>query len=148
MANTRVKDAPVLASLLGAVSVVGLIEQLNGAGITFNEVDADFRLTPQGVEISRSSAVGASLGVTMAGTYQPKTAQMNFTGLISPLYLVNGLGSILTRRGEGLVGFDYSLTGPADQVKVAVNPLSILTPGMFREFFRKPPPTLKNGSGG
>lgn len=148
VANTRVKDAPVLASLLGAVSVVGLIEQLNGAGITFNEVDADFRLTPQGVEISRSSAVGASLGVTMAGTYQPKTEEMNFTGLISPLYLVNGLGSILTRRGEGLVGFDYSLTGPADQVKVAVNPLSILTPGMFREFFRKPPPTLKNGSGG
>jgi hypothetical protein len=34
------------------------------------------------------------------------------------------------------------LTGPSENPQVTVNPLSILTPGLFRDIFRRPPPTL------
>jgi hypothetical protein len=56
--------------------------------------------------------------------------------------LVNSIGSFLTRRGEGLIGFNFNIGGTSDAPQVAVNPLSALTPGMFREIFRRPAPEL------
>ena len=63
-------------------------------------------------------------------------------GVISPLYLLNGIGSFLTRKGEGLIGFNFNLTGSAASPSVSVNPLSAFTPGMFREIFRRPVPEV------
>ena len=67
IANTRIVKAPAMAELLGLISVVGLLEQLNGPGIQFQKVEADFRLSPSAVEVTRGSAIGNSLGVSMAG---------------------------------------------------------------------------------
>ena len=151
LANIRVKNASVLAELLNAVSVVGLLEQLNGAGIVFNQAEAEFLLTPAAVQVYRGSAIGASLGVSMAGVYQSGSGALAMQGVVSPIYLLNGIGAMFTRRGEGVFGFNYALRGTADDPQVEVNPLSILTPGMFREIFRAPPPVLApetQGSGG
>ena len=144
----RVQGAPALAELLSAVSVVGLLEQMNGEGLAFNNGEVTFVLTPKAVEITQGSAVGASLGISFAGLYLTGSGQIDLQGVISPIYLVNGVGQILTRRGEGLFGFNYRLTGTAADPNVAVNPLSVLTPGMFRELFRQRPPNLKDAEGG
>jgi hypothetical protein len=141
LADISVRDAPVLAELLGAISVIGLLEQLNDAGILFSSAEAVFRTGPQGITISRGSAIGASLGVSMAGSYNTANQTLAMTGVISPVYLLNGIGSVLTRPGEGVFGFNYDLTGSVDDPQVAVNPLSILTPGGFREIFRGGTPT-------
>lgn len=143
----RVVDAPVLAELLNAVSVIGLLEQLNGNGLLFTDVDVDFRLAGGQVEITRGAAVGASIGVSFAGLYDSERAGLDLQGVVSPFYLLNGIGAIFTRRGEGLFGFNYRLRGAADDPQVSVNPLSILTPGMFREIFRRPPPVLERSGG-
>ena len=142
LSRLRVRNASALAELLNAISVVGLLEQLNGTGIVFNNAELDFVLTPRAIEMTKGSAIGASLGVSMAGVYQTANRQLNVQGVISPIYLVNGVGAVLTRRGEGLFGFNYRMTGTADDPQVSVNPLSILTPGMFRDLFRRPPPVL------
>ena len=42
-----------------------------------------------------------------------------------------------------LVGFNYRLKGSADRPEVLVNPLSIFTPAIFREIFRRPVPNLE-----
>lgn len=141
--NLRVQKTNVLAELLSAVSVVGLLEQLNGPGILFSSADFDLVITPAAIQISNGSAIGASLGVTMAGLYATQTGRLDLQGVVSPIYLINGIGSALTRRGEGLFGFNYSLRGTADDPVVQVNPLSFLTPGMFREIFRRPPPGVE-----
>ena len=143
ISNFRVRNANVLAELLSAISVVGILEQLNGEGIAFSTASADFVITPQAIEVSRGSAVGASLGVSMAGLYGTQTKRLALQGVISPVYLLNGIGAALTRRGEGLFGFNYALGGTSDDPQVQVNPLSILTPGMFREIFRAPAPVLR-----
>lgn len=140
--DIRVRNAPVLAELLSAISVIGILEQLNGDGLVFAQADAGFRLTPQAIEVTRGAAVGASLGVSMAGLYGIEGKRFDMQGVISPIYLLNGIGAVLTRRGEGLFGFNYRLGGTADAPRVSVNPLSILTPGMFREIFRSAPPKL------
>ncbi|MFK7834878.1 MAG: DUF3971 domain-containing protein [Sulfitobacter sp.] len=140
--GATIQDAPGIAALLNAVSVVGLVNELNGDGIYFDDVEASFRLTPNRLTLTEASAVGASMGLSMDGTYALDTGQLGMQGVISPVYLLNGIGSLFTRKGEGLIGFNYTLTGPAKEPKVAVNPLSALTPAMFREIFRAPPPEL------
>ncbi len=139
----RVRDAPALASLLNAISVVGLLQQMAGQGLVFDEVLADFRIAPDRITVLSSSAVGAGLGISLDGIYTMADNRMDFQGVISPFYLINAVGAVLTRRGEGLIGFNFTLRGPLGQAAVAVNPLSVLTPGMFREIFRRPPPVVE-----
>lgn len=143
-ADMRVEDAPALAELLSAISVVGLLEQLGGEGLAFSSGDVRFILTPEAVEITQGSAVGASLGISFAGLYQTAGARLDLQGVVSPIYLVNGLGQIFSRPGEGFFGFNYRLSGSADNMVVSVNPLSVFTPGMFREIFRSAPRNLRD----
>ncbi|MCI5110783.1 MAG: DUF3971 domain-containing protein [Marivita sp.] len=140
--NTRLRDAPGIASLLDAISIVGLLDQLEGPGILFTEVEARFRLTPDQLILTRSSATGPSMGISMDGTYNLGAGMLDLQGVLSPIFFLNGIGSIFTRKGEGLIGFNFNLTGPANQPNVSVNPLSALTPGMFREIFRRPAPQV------
>ncbi|MBC7137943.1 MAG: hypothetical protein H5U17_04195 [Defluviimonas sp.] len=141
--DLRVQDAPVLAELLSAVSVIGLLEQLGGEGLLFNTVDGRFTLSPDRVQILESAAMGASLGVSMTGVYGLKSGRMELRGVVSPVYLLNAVGQIVSRRGEGLFGFNYTISGTASAPTVNVNPLSILTPGIFREIFRRDPPRVR-----
>ena len=76
----------------------------------------------------------------MDGTLNVPTGEMDMRGVISPLYMLNSIGSVLTRKGEGMIGFSYRLTGNAKAPSVQVNPLSALAPGMFRDIFRGAPP--------
>ncbi|PWK62251.1 AsmA-like C-terminal region-containing protein [Roseicyclus mahoneyensis] len=141
--NPRLRDAPVMAELLNLISVVGLLEQLSGEGINLGSVDARFRLTPAQVILQQGTAVGPALGLSLDGTYTLGTRALDMQGVVSPLYVVNGLvGALFAPRREGLFGFSYRLTGRADNPQVFVNPLSILTPGVFRDIFRRPPPEL------
>lgn len=140
IANTKVKDAPGLTDLLSAISIVGLLDQMDGDGISFDDLSAEFLLSPQQVNLQRSSAVGPSLGVSLSGIYDLVNSRMDMEGVISPVYFLNAIGEIFTRKGEGLFGFTFSLSGASATPKVKVNPLSILTPGAFREIFRAKPP--------
>lgn len=141
--DTRVVNASALTEILNVISIVGLLDQLQGPGISFSDVDARFILSPKSVQLTRSSAVGPSLGVSLDGVYDLTTSRMEMQGVVSPVYFLNSIGRIFSpRRGEGLFGFHYVLSGTAENPKVQVNPLSILTPGMFREIFRRPPPKV------
>ena len=139
--DIRLRNAPGIAALLDAISIVGLLDQLEGPGIFFGQVEARFRLTPEQLILTRSSATGPSMGVSMDGVYNLASSTLDMQGVLSPIFFLNGIGSILTRKGEGLIGFNFNLRGPAADPRVAVNPLSMFTPGMFREIFRRPPPT-------
>ncbi len=138
----RLREAPAIASLLDAISVIGLLRQLDGQGLAFDEVEARFRLTPEQLIITQSSAVGPGLGISLDGTYGLKTKAVLFQGVVSPFYLVNAIGALFTRKGEGLIGINFNIDGTTDKPQVSVNPLSAFTPGMFREIFRRPPPEV------
>ncbi|WP_294607970.1 AsmA-like C-terminal region-containing protein [uncultured Roseovarius sp.] len=143
----RIKEAPALSALLNTISVVGLLEQLNGEGLHFSRVDAKFRLTPERLTLLQGSAVGAALGVSMDGYYFMESGQMDMQGVVSPVYMVNAIGGIFNRAGEGLIGFNYTLKGAASDPRVSVNPLSALAPGFLREIFRRPAPVLGDTPG-
>ena len=140
--NPRLRNAPAFAELLNLVSVVGLIEQMaSGEGVSLGEVRADFRISPGAITIVEGTAIGPSMGLSLDGVYDTQAETVDFQGVVSPLYLVNGLvGALFTPRREGLFGFTYRMRGAPDNSTVTVNPLSVLTPGIFREIFRSPPP--------
>jgi hypothetical protein len=68
---------------------------------------------------------------------------MELTGTFMPAYGLNRLfaelpliGYILGNgRDRGLIGLTFKLTGPFDQPRLFVNPLSIIAPGVFRNIF-------------
>ncbi|MEP0963702.1 MAG: DUF3971 domain-containing protein [Roseobacter sp.] len=140
--DAKVTEAPTIAGLLNAISGVGLINELNGDGIYFSEIKADFRLAPSRITLREASAVGASIGLSMDGVFQTGTGALQMQGVISPIYALNSIGSVLTRSGEGLFGFNYSITGSTKEPKVFVNPLTALAPGFLRNLFRRKAPTV------
>lgn len=141
--NIRVRDAPVLAALLSAASIIGFLEQLDGNGLSFMTVSGRFTMQDGIIELSDAKAVGASIGISLEGRYRPADKQFDMNGVISPLYAINGIfeklpivGRLLGGKdGEGLLGFSYLLRGSAEAPRISVNPLSILTPGALREIF-------------
>ncbi len=141
--NIRMRNMPALLELLDAISIVGLLDQLQGPGLVLNEIEADFVNLPDQIKFERASAFGPSIGISLEGYYAKATNDLNMQGVLSPLYVVNAIGSIFTRKGEGLLGFNYRLKGNADRPEVLVNPLSIFTPAIFREIFRRPVPNLE-----
>lgn len=138
--NVRVKEAPSMAALLNAVSLVGLLDELSGRGILFSEVDAAFRLGPSYLQVDQGSAVGPSMGLSLDGFYNTGSSALDMRGVLSPIYLVNVVGRPLARKGEGLFGFAFNLQGTADAPVVTVNPLSALMPGVLRDIMRRQAP--------
>jgi hypothetical protein len=121
----------VLASLLNAVSVVGLLQQLGGQGIVFEEVAAGFRIDPERVTLDRSSAVGVGLGLSMDGTYDTVAGEMDFRACSRRSTSSNGIGQV-SPKGGGADRVQLHAARERGAPEVGVNPLSALTPGMFR----------------
>ena len=70
--GVHLRKAPVLADLLDAISVIGLLDQLAGPGIRFGTVDGQFRLTLDTLVIRDAAAVGPSLGNFGERTLRPQ----------------------------------------------------------------------------
>ena len=83
MRNMRIKDAPSMAALVNAISLVGLVNELSGQGILFSEVEAKFRLGSTHLIVHESSAVGPSIGLSMEGNYNLATTALDMRG-VSP----------------------------------------------------------------
>lgn len=138
--DMRLLQMPLLADLLNAVSIVGLLDQLSFDGISFAQVEGEFYFTETEFILTRASAVGPSIGVSLDGRYDFANDILDLQGVLSPLYLLNAVGELLTRRGEGVIGFNFTVTGSSENPEISVNPLSALTPSILREIFRRPAP--------
>ncbi len=86
---------------------------------------------------------GEQIGATFQGMLRDAVGNMDLTGTFMPAYGLNRLfaelpiiGSILGNgRDRGLLGITFKLAGPTDEPKLAINPLSIIAPGVFRQIF-------------
>ena len=141
--NIRVRNAPSMAAILNAISLVGLLDEMTGQGILFTSMEGRFRLGDSHLILHQSSAVGPSMGLSLDGNFDLNSSRLNMRGVISPVYLLNAIGRVLSPRdGEGLIGFTFTLRGTADNPSVSVNPLAGLAPGFLREVFRGPAPKV------
>jgi AsmA-like protein/uncharacterized protein DUF3971 len=135
--------APLIARILSAGSLDGLGKLLNNEGITFSAVASEIVFAKDLVSFNKTRATGPSLGISLEGNINLASKEFDLNGALAPAYQFNsmlgnipGLGEILvSREGEGVVAFTYTVSGPIAEPTVTVNTLSALAPGIFRRMF-------------
>lgn len=142
-----VRDAPVVAKLLQAVTVVGAFEALSGPDLNFTRLVAPFRYRGDMIELADARAFSASLGLTIKGRADMARRQFDLQGTVVPAYFLNSLlgrvpviGKLVSpETGGGLFAMNYTVTGGFDDPSVRVNPLSAVAPGFLRGLFESAP---------
>ena len=139
----KVRDLPVLARILALPSLQGPRDMVGGEGISFNSGSVTYRLQDDILRLRDGRIGGGSIGLTISGDYDTSTDAIHMGGTVVPAYQANKLlgripllGTLLTgRKGEGLFGFTYRIGGKVSVPSVAINPASLLTPGIVRRLF-------------
>ena len=111
--------------------------------IAFNQLRAPFSVGAGKFRLKDAYMNGPMLGATMRGTVDFKAQTVDLGGTYVPLYGLNSalgaipiLGRVLVgRQGEGVVGITFAVKGKLDEPSVLVNPMSVMTPGIFRQIF-------------
>jgi hypothetical protein len=142
-----VTDQPFVARLFSAGSLDGPLRLLQGDGISLTAVSIPFSARAKMVAIRDGRAAGSAIGMTFAGTVDRKAERVDLTGSLVPLYGLNSflgavpvLGDLLvSKQGEGIFGLTYAMKGNLNEPSISLNPLSVLTPGIFRRIFEFSP---------
>lgn len=149
----KLVDAPLLARLLSVASLTGIVDELQGTGISFSKISLPFNYYNQVFAIQDGAMYGPSIGLTAQGKYDLANSTLDGNGTIVPAYAVNSVlgaipivGPIFTggEEGGGLFAATYAMRGNPDGGEITVNPLATLTPGFLREIFKvfDPPPSV------
>jgi len=118
-------------------------QQVTRQRIGFNQLRAPFSVGAGKFRLKDAYMNGPMLGATMRGTVDFKAQTVDLGGTYVPLYGLNSalgaipiLGRVLVgRQGEGVVGITFAIKGKLDDPSVLVNPMSVMTPGIFRQIF-------------
>jgi hypothetical protein len=147
--NCTVVNQAFLTRLFSSGSLTGFVDLMRGQGISIESLQIPFQVNGDVIDIHDARASGPSIGITTEGYVDRANDQIALQGAIAPLYGLNGvLGSIpllgnvfVSRQGEGMFGITYRASGDADQPQISVNPLAMLTPGIFRRIFEGTAPS-------
>ncbi|WP_411817690.1 AsmA-like C-terminal domain-containing protein [Hyphococcus sp. DH-69] len=143
--NLTVVDTPLLARIFSAGSLDGLANLMNGAGIDFSYAYGKFDYGDGRLEVDSMRATGSSVGISAEGHIDiGADGHADLSGAVAPIYAINSalgnapiIGDILVgKKGEGILAFSYRVSGEVGNPSVFVNPLSALTPGIFRQIFQ------------
>lgn len=143
MEDFTLTEAPAFAQLLSFASLKGLFDTLSGSGVHFDELSMPLEYRKGVMKLTKARSSGSALGLTADGIINMKDKTLDIDGVLVPAYTANSflgdiplIGDILVgKKGEGIVGLNYTIKGPFAQTEVAVNPLSALTPGFLRGIF-------------
>ena len=141
--NFTMRDAPLLAQILSVASLTGVFDLLTGEGLPFSRLVVPFIKRGEILEISDARAYGPAIGFTFKGRIDRAADIAELEGTLVPAYLLNSifgkiplLGELLVgEEGGGVFAITFQLSGPLDDPKISVNPLSALAPGVLRELF-------------
>ncbi|MGH6912476.1 MAG: AsmA-like C-terminal region-containing protein, partial [Geminicoccales bacterium] len=136
-------NAPVIARLLTLASLTGIGNLLGGEGIFFDRLDLPFELRDGALTFDRGRMSGSQVGLTLNGSVELETDQLDLEGTVVPVYTVNRvLGNIplvgpflAGKEGEGAFAATYWVQGELSDPQITVNPLAVLAPGFIRDLF-------------
>jgi hypothetical protein len=140
-------NAGFFTRLFSLAMVVGVVDLMMGEGIAFSQGKIKFEIMDEFIRLDRGLASGVSLGITLEGIINRATKVIELRGSLIPMYLLNTLirkipliGKVLTGGEKGVFATSFHVTGSQSDPKVTANPLSMLAPGMVKQFFKEPHP--------
>nr|WP_294527954.1 AsmA-like C-terminal region-containing protein [uncultured Rhodopila sp.] len=141
--NATVKNLPVLAKLLQAITLYGLVDALRGPGMGFTQILLPFQYDGTSLYLNDARAYNASLGVTAKGSIAMSSGRASLSGTIVPVYFFNAMlgrlplvGKLFSpEEGGGVFAARFGVEGPIGDPSISVNPVSALTPGFLRGIF-------------
>ena len=94
--------------------------------------------------IDNGKVYGGLMALTAKGFINKENDSVNIEGLVAPTYAIDSwignipiIGTIVTGiEGGGVFAANYSVKGTVKDPKYFVNPLSVLTPGLFKDFWK------------
>ncbi len=135
------KNPPTMMKVLGLLSLEQLVAGTDST--KFNRAILPMRLNDDALSLNNALLTGPSMDLRLSGQYWRGKSELDFNGSLAPALPFNRLvskvpllGTLLTGSQDGLVVADFRLSGPTDDPKVTVRPLSILTPGLLKDLFR------------
>jgi hypothetical protein len=139
----KIVEAPVMARLLSVASFTSIASMLSGEGIPFTRLTGDFTAQDGKVAIKQGRAFGGAIGINASGTVDLGGNLLDLEGTLVPAYMLNSIigkipvigNFLLGGEGQGLFAAHFRASGPLDDPKIAVNPLSALAPGALRNLF-------------
>ena len=159
----RVMGDPVVSDMASAYNDGGQPAIKQGARnqqvvreqIEFDRLRAAFATGNGQLVIEDMEVLGPMLGATLRGKLDYRTEQVHLGGTYTPLSGLNRalsgvplFGEVLTGpRREGILAMTFAIQGPMSNPQFIPNPLSLMTPGIFREIFQMAPnnPTVSPG---
>jgi hypothetical protein len=143
LSDIVVTDQPFVARLFSAGSLDGPLRLLQGDGIPLSSASVPFTARGPMIMIREGRTSGGAIGATFEGTVDRKSERVDVAGTLVPVYGLNNiLGSVpllgdilISKKGEGIFGLTYAMKGNLNEPTLSVNPLSVLTPGIFRRIF-------------
>jgi hypothetical protein len=143
--NFTVRGEPALERIAGGAAPTepGAQPQPANNGVDFNEMRVDFTKAPGKLSIRDGVVHGVSVGATLEGHIDYAHDDVRMHGTFIPAYALNNmfaqppvLGFILGGgQKEGLFGITYEVVGSPHAPTLRVNPMSAITPGIFRKVF-------------
>jgi hypothetical protein len=112
-------------------------------GLSFTRLTLPFTTDAKFIRLCDSLLKGNELGASAEGLIRKADGAIDITGTIIPAYGINAavgniplFGEILTGgKGQGIFGLAFALGGSMASPRIQYNPLSAITPGIFRKIF-------------
>jgi hypothetical protein len=144
--DATLTNQPFLARMFAMASFAGIGNLLQGSGLQIDHLDIPFSSRNGVISVHDAAASGPTIGMTADGYVDRPGNVVALKGSLIPVVGVDFnkvIGAIpvvgnifVSKKGEGIFGVTYSMKGNADQPKVTINPLAMLTPGIFRRLFQ------------
>ena len=138
----NVIEAPTAVRAFSVLGLAGLYSLVEGDGTKFTTGEVVIETSGTKHDLKKLSASGGALGVTMVGTYDRHTGQVDMSGNLVPVNQFSKLVGAVPLLGNLLSGTDktgifatqFNVSGPIDDPQTSVNAAS-LVPGVLRDLF-------------
>ncbi|MDX2222296.1 MAG: DUF3971 domain-containing protein, partial [Rhodospirillaceae bacterium] len=85
----KLVEAPMVARLLSVAALGGIVDELQGTGISFRVLRVPFTFAASQLGITDGEMFGNTLGLTMSGSYRFPDSYIDMEGTLVPAYALN-----------------------------------------------------------
>lgn len=143
VASFGIAEDPAIRTILKRTSDEGAVVLPKTDASHFDQMLVRFDLSGPTLTIREATLRGPVSGGNASGAIDLSRGTLSMSGTFIPLYAINNLfgriplvGRIIgDGSGGGLIGVTFRISGPVDKPQVSFNPVSAVTPGIFRKVF-------------